>query len=47
MSASVKNKAARKIQKTIRKKIRDKPVIYFFDNDSDNFKNCPNNIIMV
>ena len=46
MSASIKKKHYRQI-KTRKKSIRYKPVIYFFDNDAENFRNCPNNVVMI
>ena len=44
MSASIKNKKNKKSRK---KRIRYKPVVYFFDNDAENFRNCPNNVVMI
>ena len=37
----------KKVIKKQKKSKRHKPVVYFFDNDAANFRNCPNNVVMI
>ena len=47
MSASINKKIVQEAKKAGRKRKRKSPVVYFFDNDAENFKNCPNNVVMI
>ena len=47
MTSNIENNAAKLITKSIKKYIKRKPTLYFYDNDSSNFIDCPNNIVMI